>query len=82
MLLQLLVNAAVTVALLAVLVVVLGPVSGAHLKPAVTVAEACGRELRANEATAYLAAQVGGGLAGAALANLMFRLAGPAAAHA
>lgn len=73
-LLQLLVNAAATVAVLALLIAVLGPVSGAHLNPAVTIVEACRRDLRPSEAAAYLAAQFGGGLAGVGLANLMFGL--------
>jgi len=73
-LLQLLVNAAATVAVLAVLIAVLGPVSGAHFNPAVTLVEAAGGDLRPGEATAYVSAQVVGGLAGVGVANLMFDL--------
>jgi glycerol uptake facilitator-like aquaporin len=49
-LLQLLVNATATVAVLAVLIAALGPVSGAHLNPAVTLVEVCRRDLRPSEA--------------------------------
>ncbi|GAB3589615.1 MIP/aquaporin family protein [Angustibacter peucedani] len=70
--LQLLVNAVATVAVLAVLVGTLGPVSGAHLNPAVTLVELVRRDVGATEAVAYLGAQVAGGLLGAAVADLMF----------
>lgn len=75
--LQLLENVGATVLVLAVLVVVVGPVSGAHLNPAVTLVEAWsargtrdGGSLAA--AAGYVAAQALGGLAGAVLANVMF----------
>ena len=73
-LLQLLINATATVTVLAVSIAVLGPVSGAHLNPAVTIAQACRRDLRPGEAAAYVAAQLGGGLAGTGVAHLMFDL--------
>jgi len=73
-LLQLLVNATATVAVLAVLIAVLGPVSGAPLNPAVTIVEACRRDLRPGEAAAYVTTQIIGGLAGAGVANMMFGL--------
>jgi arsenate reductase len=71
---QLLVNALATVAALGVLIAVLGPVSGAHFNPLVTLVEVARRDIRTGEAVGYLVAQVGGGLAGAALANVMFDL--------
>ena len=74
MLLQLLVNATATVAVLAVLIAVLGPVSGAHFNPAVTLVEAARGDLPPGEAGAYVAAQLVGGLAGTGVANLMFEL--------
>jgi glycerol uptake facilitator-like aquaporin len=72
--LQLLVNALATVAALGVLIAVLGPVSGAHFNPLVTVVEALHRDIRPAEAVGYIDAQFMGGLAGAAAANLMFGL--------
>jgi arsenate reductase len=73
-LLQLLFNALATVAALGVLIATLGPVSGAHFNPVVTLVEAARRDLRAVEAGGYLLVQFGGGLLGAAVANLMFGL--------
>lgn len=72
--LQLFENAAATGAGLYVLILVLAPVSGAHLNPVVSLADAAlgGRPWR--DAFAYLPAQTLGCVAGAALANLMFDL--------
>ena len=72
--LQLLVNALATVAALGVLIAVLGPISGAHFNPVVTLVELARRDVTVGEAGGYLVAQVAGGLAGAALANVMFGL--------
>jgi glycerol uptake facilitator-like aquaporin len=77
--LQLLANSTATVLGLAVLIAVLGPVSGAHLNPAVTLVaswseRAAARSLRLREPTAYIGAQVIGAAAGAVLANAMFGL--------
>jgi glycerol uptake facilitator-like aquaporin len=72
--LALLGNTLPTGAILVVLVTILGPVSGAHLNPAVSAAFAWRRELRAGELLAYVLAQVAGGLAGSALAHAMFDL--------
>ncbi|HEY7723220.1 MAG TPA: aquaporin [Pedococcus sp.] len=72
--LQLLVNALATVAALGVLIATLGPVSGAHFNPAVSVAVAARGDLAWAHVPAYAAAQVAGALAGTALANLMFGL--------
>ncbi len=72
--LQLLINAVATVAGLAVLIACLGPVSGAHFNPAVTLVAAVRREVDPGEAAAYVLAQLAGGLGGSALANLMFEL--------
>jgi glycerol uptake facilitator-like aquaporin len=72
--LQLSVNALATVAVLGVIIAVLGPVSGAHFNPVVTLAEAVRRDMGAGEAAGYVAAQLAGGLAGTAVANLMFEL--------
>lgn len=77
--LQLLVNALATTGGLAVLILVIGPVSGGHFNPVVTAAESflarrrAGRVLNPLEASGYAAAQISGAIVGAVLANLMFR---------
>jgi glycerol uptake facilitator-like aquaporin len=63
-----------TVAALGVLIWTLGPLSGAHFNPAVTFVAAARREMAPGEAGLYLLCQVGGALAGVALANVMFDL--------
>lgn len=70
--LELLINALATVSALGVLIWVLGPISGAHFNPAVTLIAAAQREIGAVEAAGYLACQVFGAIAGATLANVMF----------
>jgi glycerol uptake facilitator-like aquaporin len=72
--LALLGNTLPTGAILVVLIAILGPLSGAHFNPAVTLVFSLRRELAANEALAYGAAQVAGGIAGALLAHAMFQL--------
>ncbi len=72
--LQLLMNMASTVLALGVLIWTLGPISGAHFNPAVTLVAAVRREVAPAEAVGYISAQITGGLAGVALANLMFAL--------
>ena len=72
--LQLLVNALATVAALAVLIWALGPISGAHFNPVVTLVAVVRREIGAAEAARYVLAQIVGGLAGTAVGNLMFDL--------
>jgi glycerol uptake facilitator-like aquaporin len=71
---QLLVNAIATVAVLGVLISSLGPVSGAHFNPAVTLAQAVRGEHRWSDVGPYVVAQLVGGVAGTVLANLMFGL--------
>ena len=68
----LLANTAATGAMLFVLIAAFGPVSGAHLNPAVTLVFALRRKIDPALAAAYVAAQVAGGVAGAWLAHLMF----------
>ena len=70
--LQLLENAAATAAGLVALILALGPVSGAHLNPAVTVADALFGGISWRDAAVYVPSQVGGGCAGALVANAMF----------
>ncbi|HVK24056.1 MAG TPA: MIP/aquaporin family protein [Actinokineospora sp.] len=71
-LLQLLCNAFATIAVLGVLISVLGPVSGAHFNPAVTLADAVAGNRSWTSAGAYIAAQVVGGCLGTILAHAMF----------
>ncbi len=68
----LLANTAATGAGLAVLITTLGPISGAHFNPAVTLVFALKGALPARMAAAYAGAQIVGGIAGVWLAHLMF----------
>jgi len=68
----LLANTAATGAMLFVLITVFGPVSGAHLNPAVSVVAAFQRNLGWALCAAYVLAQVAGAFAGVAAAHLMF----------
>ena len=70
--LALLANTAVTGAALVALILALGPFSGAHRNPLVTVAGTMDGQRRWGEVPVYVGAQVIGGLFGTALANLMF----------
>jgi glycerol uptake facilitator-like aquaporin len=70
----LLANTAATGAMLFVLIAMLGPVSGAHMNPAVTLVAASRRELPWRDAGAYIAAQLAFGILGAWAAHLMFDL--------
>jgi glycerol uptake facilitator-like aquaporin len=72
--LALLCNTVPTGAILAVLILVFGPLSGAHFNPAVSIAFALRGELQWSMAVVYLAAQVLGGLVGVWVAHLMFEL--------
>jgi glycerol uptake facilitator-like aquaporin len=69
---SLLLNQLATVAGLGVLIVVLMPISGAHINPVVTVAVLLRRGISASEAAWYVVAQLVGGIAGVALAHIMF----------
>ena len=72
--LQLLGNTLPTGAILVVLISVLGPISGAHFNPAVSMVFALKRELAVRDACFYAAAQVAGGIAGTLVAHAMFGL--------
>jgi len=72
--LALLCNTLPTGAILTVLILILGPVSGAHFNPAVTLAFALRGELPWSMACMYLAAQVSGAIVGVWAAHLMFEL--------
>ncbi|MEO0466337.1 MAG: MIP/aquaporin family protein [Pseudomonadota bacterium] len=67
-------NTAATAAILWVLVATLGPVSGAHFNPAVTLAFALRREIDPAMGAIYVALQVMGCVAGAWLVHAMFEL--------
>jgi glycerol uptake facilitator-like aquaporin len=70
----LLANTAATVAVLATLIALLGPVSGAHFNPAVSFIEALRRRLAWRDAVMYAIIQIVGCCAGALLAHVMFEL--------
>jgi glycerol uptake facilitator-like aquaporin len=70
----LLANTIATGAVLVALILTFGPISGAHLNPAVTFADAIEHGIAWSEALAYISAQCAGGITGAVLAHLMFGL--------
>jgi glycerol uptake facilitator-like aquaporin len=67
-------NTIATASMLAVLILALGPLSGAHFNPAVTLVMALRRELPLMDAVTYAMAQCAGAVAGAMLAHAMFGL--------
>ena len=72
--LALLGNTIPTGAILVVLITILGPVSGAHFNPAVTLVFGLRREIETKAALAYVLAQIAGGIAGTLIAHAMFGL--------
>jgi glycerol uptake facilitator-like aquaporin len=72
--LQLLQNTAATAGVLAALILSLGPASGAHFNPVVTLVDRAFGGLDTPTALGYVAAQVAGAIAGAIAANVMFGL--------
>lgn len=72
--LQLLENSTATAAALVAIILAVGPVSGAHLNPVVSLADRLFGGLTWRDTFAYWVAQVLGGLLGTGLANLMFGL--------
>ena len=67
-------NTLATGAILFVLITMLGPISGAHMNPAVSLVAASRRELSSGDAIAYILAQCAFGILGAWAAHLMFGL--------
>ena len=67
-------NTIATGAALAALILAFGPISGAHLNPVVSMAEALRGGISWKEASLYATAQVCGGISGTACANIMFAL--------
>jgi glycerol uptake facilitator-like aquaporin len=72
--LALLGNTLPTGAILVVLILIFGPISGAHFNPAVTLSFAVRGELPRHDALPYMAAQVGGAVLGVWAAHVMFEL--------
>jgi glycerol uptake facilitator-like aquaporin len=72
--LALLGNTLPTGAILVVLIAILGPISGAHFNPAVSLVFALKRELTPRDALLYIMVQIIGGIAGTMMAHAMFAL--------
>jgi glycerol uptake facilitator-like aquaporin len=72
--LALLCNTLATGAMLTVLILVFGPLSGAHFNPAVTVSFALQGKTPLADAAVYIAAQIAGAIIGVWIAHLMFEL--------
>jgi arsenate reductase len=72
--LQLLQNAVATAGVLVAVILALGPASGAHVNPAVTLVDRAFGGIGTAMATAYIVVQVAGGILGAIVANAMFDL--------
>jgi glycerol uptake facilitator-like aquaporin len=70
----LLCNTLPTGAMLTVLILIFGPLSGAHFNPAVSLAFSLRGELTWREAAVYMACQIAGGIVGVLAAHLMFDL--------
>jgi len=68
-------NTIPTGAILVVIITIFGPVSGAHFNPAVTLVFAARSIAPWSEVVPYVLVQFGGGIAGTAIAHLMFDLA-------
>ncbi|MCK3777310.1 aquaporin family protein [Ensifer sesbaniae] len=67
-------NTIPTGAILVVLISILGPISGAHFNPAVTMVFAARREIEVPAAALYVLAQITGGIVGTVIAHAMFDL--------
>jgi glycerol uptake facilitator-like aquaporin len=72
--LALLCNTIPTGAILTVLILTLGPVSGAHFNPAVSLAAVLRGDMTASSTTLYIGAQLTGAILGVWVAHLMFEL--------
>ena len=70
----LIINAFSTIFALALLILTIGPISGAHFNPAVSLVQLFSRQLSSAETLTYIAAQIAGAISGAILANAMFDL--------
>jgi glycerol uptake facilitator-like aquaporin len=72
--LALLGNTLPTGAILVVLITILGPISGAHFNPVVTVTFALRQEISFRDAIVYIVSQIVGGILGTVLAHAMFAM--------
>lgn len=69
---QLLINTVATVFTLYIAITLLGPISGAHFNPLVSVVELFRKKLSPSDTFYFIIAQIAGGCSGAIIANLMF----------
>ena len=72
--LALIINAFSTIFALALLILTIGPISGAHFNPAVSLVQLFSRQQPIVETLIYITAQIAGAISGAILANAMFDL--------
>jgi arsenate reductase len=72
----LVINAVSTIFALALLILIIGPISGAHFNPVVSLVQLVNRKLDVVESLAFIFAQITGAVAGAVVANVMFDLSG------
>lgn len=70
----LLINAFSTIFALALLILVLSPISGAHFNPAVSLVQLFARKQPLSESLGFIVAQISGAIVGAIMANVMFDL--------
>jgi arsenate reductase len=70
----LLINAFSTIFALALLILIIAPISGAHFNPAMSLVQVIRREMNALEFAAFVSAQIAGAISGAIIANVMFDL--------
>ena len=70
----LLVNTFSTIFALALLILIIAPISGAHFNPAVSLVQVLRREMNAVEFLSFISAQIAGAITGAIVANVMFDL--------
>ena len=68
----LIINMFSTIFALALLITTIGPISGAHFNPAVSLVQLFNRSQKATETLPYIIAQIAGAIVGAVVANLMF----------
>ena len=70
----LLINAFSTIFALALLILIIAPISGAHFNPAVSLVQVLRREMNSVEFLSFISAQIAGAISGAIIANVMFDL--------
>jgi glycerol uptake facilitator-like aquaporin len=70
----LLINTFSTIFALALLILIIAPISGAHFNPVVSLVQVIRREMNAVEFAAFVSAQIAGAITGAIVANVMFDL--------